>query len=223
MDACFLAIVGLLLGFSHTLITNLPADAAYFFGITALARMTTFLLVAFVAALLRKETWRKSFFASYFTIVLAFAAFFISFPFLSLRITRFLVRGPLIWGSYFPQPALQPFTILSSLTAFGQWAFMSAVVCAIAATVVWLIQRTASMINTCVIFMLTYLCFLWLIYYERIRFIVFSWRRTTMEGFDFGPRYFARLIVEVIYLVIFVTIVFYIGLRSATKSKNAPS
>jgi len=204
------------LGLSRVLITNLPTVVARFSGLTAVASQTVFLLVIIVVAWLYKKTWRESFLASYFTIALAFAVFYATFPFLSFRITRFLTRSLFI-GNYFPHPPSN--TPFQPIIAFGQWAAISIVVCGFAATAVYIVQRSTSRLCAYTILTAMYSGFIWLIYVERMRNAVNVWHRGLAENVQQVPWLFASYVVDVIYLILFTTITFAVVLCSYRKGE----
>lgn len=131
-------IVGLFLGIIPIISHHMPDTVARFSGMTIMASPIGYILSTFVISWIYKESWKRSFYASFSTMATAFLAFYLSVH--PLQALFYQIRFGtdnriLFWKIQFP-PQTAPETIFSSLLSFVLWTALSVVVCAIAATIV---------------------------------------------------------------------------------------
>lgn len=185
------------LGLTPILVVYIPTVVAQFLGLAAVGSFSMYLL----------------------------AIFYLSYPHLSI-LTSILIRlgvstevlraisMSIIRFPHVPSPPV----LLGSLFLFLLWTSISAIACAIAATVVRMIRRTNSKLYGCIIILLLYLGFLLLIYFERMRRIL----RWFVHSEDIYLTILQRIgsVFEVMMLIMLTTITFSIGVVALFREQR---
>jgi len=171
---------------------------AQFSGMTVLGGNEGYLLGALIVAWVNWERWPKSFGMSYLSLIFANITYYGC-------ILVFYFTG---WGrSPFPPPPL------ASLVSFAMWSVIMAVVCALAATAVWMARRAKAGWLNYGIFAVSYVGLLGVVWFYRLGFFI-NWYNMTIDHSGFVvPWRVAGYVFEMVFAVVLITAVLAIGLR----------
>ena len=194
-------ILGVFLGATSIMIGQMPIIIAQFSGMTVIGTHVGYLLGALTAAWIGWHSWRKSLAASLLTMAMANITYYGC-------ILVFYFTG---WGrSPFPPP---PFQVLLSLI---QWTIISAIVCVLAATAVWMARRAQSKWLNYGIFAVSYVGILGVIYYYSIAPTI-SWFSALQTAGAFNGLHLAGRLLEIGLALVITTVVLGIGLITRLK------
>ena len=203
MRKYFPIILGVFLGAVSIIMGQVHIAIAQFSGMTVIGHNEGYLLGALIVVWLYWDGWRKSFLVSFcylFAANITYYACILVFYFTGLG------RSP-----FPPSP-------LDTLFSFTLWTIIMAIVCALAATAVWLARFAKSRLLNYGIFAVSYLGLLGVIYSNRVNFLM-MWHESTMarDGHVVAWR-LVGYVFEIVFAVVLTTVVLGVGLRRRLKN-----
>ena len=201
-------LIGLFLAAVSILIGQIPLAAAQFSGMTVIGSHMGYLWAVLIMAWLHHEKWHKSFTAGfltmtvtnifYYSTLLAFWAFDIG-------------RAP---------SAIPPLHLLRS---FVFWTVISAIVCALAATAVWMAIHAKSKLLNYGIFFVAYLGLIGVTFWSN-RFFNIGWHGIgTVSPINYVQTWrFIGHLFEIGFALVVTTILLGIGLRNTITYHPKP-
>jgi len=145
-----------------------PAFALQLLGLTSIASLPGYFIMIFAVALLHRQSWLKSFVASFATVGMAFLVFY------AVSTLRNLLWGtPWFPSFFFPVASARP---SFNLISFTQWTFIAIPASALAATVIHVIHKSKKRIVSYLVAVLMYAGLLFVIYFEQGRLMISSLR-----------------------------------------------
>lgn len=198
-------IVGLFLGAVSIIMGKIPTAVAQFSGMTVIGNHIGYLLCALTMAWIYCKSWRNSFIAGLLTMTAANLTYYVSI----LAFYLFDIGYP-------PTP-------MNTLLSFMQWTVISAIICVLAATAVWIAQHSKSHWLNYGIFIVSYFGLLGVIYLYQVRFFI-NWYSITFARDGFVQTWrFAGYLYEIGFSFVITTIILSIGLRVVIKKKTTTS
>ena len=195
-------IIGVFLGACSIIMGQIPTVFAWFTGMTVVGTHMGYLWGSLIAAWVFNKKWKSGFLASYLALTIANLVYYGT-------IVVFYVSG--LGRSPFPPTPLQ------SLLSFVLWSILSAIVCALAATAVWLAWHAKSKLFNRGIFVAAYIGLLGVIFFWHVLPTI-NWFTVSREGDFFVAYRLSGRLFEIGFAFVVTTALLVAGLKTIVKS-----
>ena len=197
--------LGVFLGAVSIIMGQMPFVLSQFLGLRSIGTHLGYCLGALAMAWLFHESWRKGFIASFVCMTAANITYYLS-------VLAFYLFG--FGRSPFPPPPYQ------TLMSFVLWTVISAIICVLAATAVWMARYAKSKLVNYGIFAIAYIGLIGVIFLDSRMFVV-GLGGIRRSGVSIEPAVLlAGYLFEIGFSFVMMTAVLGIGLRAIVKGRR---